>query len=76
MTSEVIEVLKRAVIGYDSEAALNWAQKAVAAEVAPIKALDALTEGIRYVGDRFGQGVNSGLRIWSVLPRLCRLLCP
>jgi len=56
VTSEVIEGLKRAVIDYDSEAALNWAQKAVASEVAPVKALDALTEGIRYVGDRFGQG--------------------
>ena len=56
MASEFIEGLKRAVIDYDSEAAADWAQKAVVSEVAPIKALEALTEAIRYVGDRFGEG--------------------
>jgi methanogenic corrinoid protein MtbC1 len=54
VASEVIEGLKRAVIDYDSEAALNWAQKAVVSGVAPIKALEVLTEAIRHVGDRFG----------------------
>jgi methanogenic corrinoid protein MtbC1 len=56
VASEVIEGLKRAVIDYDSEAAVNWAQKAIVSEVAPIRALEALTEAIRYVGDRFGDG--------------------
>jgi corrinoid protein of di/trimethylamine methyltransferase len=56
MAFEVIEGLKRAVIEYDSEGAAGWARRAVVEGVAPIKAMEALTEAIRQVGDRFGKG--------------------
>jgi len=53
---KILENLKRAVIEYDAEGAASWAEKAVEAKIDPIKALDALTEGIRQVGDGFGKG--------------------
>jgi len=56
MASEIIEGLKQAVINYDSQAAATFAKKAAVARVAPIKALEALTEAIKQVGDRFGAG--------------------
>ena len=56
MALEVIESLKRAVIEYDAEGAAGWARKAVVEGVAPVKAMEALTEAIRQVGDRFGKG--------------------
>jgi corrinoid protein of di/trimethylamine methyltransferase len=56
MAFEVIEGLKRAVMEYDAEGAAGWARKAVAEGVAPVKAMEALTEAIRQVGDRFGKG--------------------
>jgi len=56
MALEVIESLKRAVIEFDAEGAAGWARKAVAEGVAPVKAMEALTEAIRQVGDRFGKG--------------------
>ena len=56
MAVEVIENLKRAVIEYDVEGAASWAGKAVAEQIDPLKALDALTISIRQVGDAFGRG--------------------
>ena len=56
MALEVIESLKRAVVEYDAEGAAGWARKAVVEGVAPVKAMQALTEAIRQVGDRFGKG--------------------
>ncbi|MCK4697091.1 MAG: cobalamin-dependent protein [Dehalococcoidia bacterium] len=56
MSLEVIENLRRAVIEYDAEAAVSWAERAVAEKVEPAQALGALTEAIRQVGDRFGKG--------------------
>jgi corrinoid protein of di/trimethylamine methyltransferase len=56
MASEIIEGLKQAVINYDSQAAATFAKKAAVARVAPIKTLEALTEAIKQVGDRFGAG--------------------
>jgi len=54
--SEILENLKRAVLEYDSKGAASWARKAVEEKIAPLKALDALTEAIREVGDGFGKG--------------------
>jgi methanogenic corrinoid protein MtbC1 len=54
--SEILENLKRAVLEYDSKGAASWARKAVEQKIAPLKALDALTEAIREVGDGFGKG--------------------
>ncbi len=56
MEVEILENLKKAVVEYDSEAAANWATKAVEEKVDPIKAVDALTVAIRQVGDGFGRG--------------------
>jgi pyridoxal biosynthesis lyase PdxS len=56
MALEALENLKRTVIEYDTEGAASWAKKIVEKKVDPIKALDALTETIRQVGDRFGRG--------------------
>lgn len=56
MESQILENLKKAVLELDSEGAASWARKAVEEKIAPIKALDALTEAIREVGDGFGKG--------------------
>ena len=56
MAVETLENLKRAVIEYDTEGAASWARKIVKKKIDPIKALDALTETIRQIGDRFGRG--------------------
>ena len=56
MALEVIENLKRAVMEYDAQGAASWARKAVTEGVEPVKAMKALTEAIRQVGDRFGKG--------------------
>ncbi|MEW5960388.1 MAG: cobalamin-dependent protein [Chloroflexota bacterium] len=53
---KIFENLRKAVIEYDAKAAAAWARKAVEEKVDPIEALDALTEAIREVGDRFGRG--------------------
>jgi len=54
--SEILENLRRAVLEYDSKGAVSWARKAVEEKIAPLKALDALTEAIKEVGDGFGKG--------------------
>jgi methanogenic corrinoid protein MtbC1 len=54
--SEILENLKRAVLEYDSKGAASWARKAMEEKIDPIKAMDALTEVIREVGDGFGKG--------------------
>lgn len=56
MAIEILEKLKRAVLEYDSEGAASWGRKAVAEQIDPIEAIDALTAGIRQVGDAFGRG--------------------
>lgn len=56
MESEILENLRRAVLEYDSKGAVSWARKAVEEKIAPLKALDALTEAIKEVGDGFGKG--------------------
>jgi len=56
MSLETIENLRKAVTEYDVEAAANWARKAIEEKVDPLKAMDALTETIRNIGDRFGKG--------------------
>jgi corrinoid protein of di/trimethylamine methyltransferase len=56
MGGEILENLRKAVIGRDREGAKSWAQKAVAENIDPMRALDALMAGIREVGDGFGRG--------------------
>ena len=56
MSVEIIENLKKAILEYDSEAAANWARKAVQEKVDPNEALRAMTEAIREIGNGFGTG--------------------
>jgi corrinoid protein of di/trimethylamine methyltransferase len=56
MDIEVLERLKKAIVEYDTDGAAHFAKKAVQEQVDPIKALDAMTEAIRQVGDGFGKG--------------------
>lgn len=56
MAVEILENLKKAVIEYDPQGAASWASKAVEEKVDPVKAMDALTEVMRQVGDGFGSG--------------------
>lgn len=54
--TEILEKLKKAVIEYDGEAAASWARNALEEGIDPIKALDALTEALKQVGDGYGRG--------------------
>lgn len=56
MSVEIIENLKKAILEYDSEAAANWAKKAVQEKMDPNEALRAMTEAIREIGNGFGAG--------------------
>lgn len=54
--TEILEKLKKAVIEYNVEAAASWARKALEEGIDPLEALDALTKGIKQVGDGYGRG--------------------
>jgi corrinoid protein of di/trimethylamine methyltransferase len=55
-SQEVLENLKKAILEYDAAGAANWAKRAVAEKNDPLKAIDALIEVIKKVGDGFGKG--------------------
>lgn len=55
-SNEILEKLKKAITEYDNEKAIGSAKKVVEEKINPIKALDAMTEAIRKVGDGFGRG--------------------
>jgi methanogenic corrinoid protein MtbC1 len=54
--SEILRQLGDSVIAYDAQAALAWAQRAVAEKLDPVVALAALTDAIRRVGEGFECG--------------------
>jgi len=56
MEEEILTNLAKAVKEYDAAGAESWARKAMEGGIEPLKALDALTEAIRGVGDAFGAG--------------------
>jgi trimethylamine corrinoid protein len=56
MAADLLEDLKRMVIEFNIDDAERIAMKAIGQGVDPIRAADALTEGIREVGERFGSG--------------------
>ena len=56
MILEIVENLKKAVLEYDKAGAASWARKAIDEGIDPIKAIDALTEAIKQVGDGYGRG--------------------
>ena len=53
---EILENLKKAITGYDTEGAAGWARKAIEEKLDPIEAANALTETIKEIGDAFGRG--------------------
>ena len=55
-SKEPIDQLKKAIVTYDPELAESAATQAVEQGVDPLRALDAMTEAIRLVGDAFGAG--------------------
>jgi len=56
METEILENLSKAVKEFSKESAASWARRAIEEKVDPIKALNALTEAIREIGDAFGKG--------------------
>jgi corrinoid protein of di/trimethylamine methyltransferase len=56
MASEILEQLKKMVTDFDIDNAESTANEAIEQGVDPLKAAEALTEGIREVGDKFGTG--------------------
>jgi methanogenic corrinoid protein MtbC1 len=56
LENKILDNLKRVVLEYDSKGAVDWAKKAIEEKVEPLKALEALTEAIRQVGDDFETG--------------------
>jgi methanogenic corrinoid protein MtbC1 len=54
MERQILGKLAEAVKTYDVNAAAEWSTRAMAEGIEPLKALDALTEAIREVGDAFG----------------------
>ncbi len=56
MPDRFLDKLKESILEYDKDGAVSWATRAMAEGIEPLKALDALTEAIRFVGDGFGRG--------------------
>jgi methanogenic corrinoid protein MtbC1 len=56
MKSESLSYLKKAVLEYEPETAVSWAQKAIDEGIDPLAAMDALIEAMREVGEGFGRG--------------------
>jgi methylmalonyl-CoA mutase cobalamin-binding domain/chain len=56
MSAEVLEELSKAIKTYDRGEAERCARELVQGKMDPLKALDAMTEAIRQVGDGFGRG--------------------
>ncbi len=53
---EILENLKKAILGYDNAGAESWARRAVHEGIDPIKTMDVLTEAIKQIGIGFGKG--------------------
>jgi len=56
LSKDIFQNLKKAIIEYDTERAASLAKEVMEKKIDPMKALDAMTEGIRQVGDGFGRG--------------------
>jgi methanogenic corrinoid protein MtbC1 len=56
MTEDALGGLKKAIWEYDSQSAENLARNLIEEGAKPLAVLDVLTEAIRQVGDRFGNG--------------------
>jgi len=56
MANNILENLKKAVVEFNLEGAADLARQAMEEKVDPLEALNALTAGIREVGDGYGRG--------------------
>ena len=56
MEEVILGRLAEAVKDYDARGAAEWSEKAMAEGIEPLRALEALTEAIREIGDAFGGG--------------------
>ncbi len=54
---ELVNKLMNAVVNYDVDGAVNFAEEALKADVDPVKVIqEGLAKGVRIVGDRFEAG--------------------
>lgn len=56
MSTEILEELKQAIVDGDEDSATTLARKVVEEKTDPFKAVDAMTSGIRLVGEAFSRG--------------------
>lgn len=56
MSADVLENLKKTIFEYDVKGAAQWAQKALDEKIDPITAVDAISESIHLVGEKYGKG--------------------
>jgi len=56
MSNEILEKLKKSILDFDADGAAEFAQKAIDSKIDPIVAIDAITESVRYVGEKYGRG--------------------
>lgn len=54
--NEPLDLLKKAIVTFDSELAKNTVSKALAQDIEPIKIMEAMTNAIQAVGKAFGEG--------------------
>ena len=56
MINEILEELEKAVVECNGQKATSWARRVVEEGIDPLEALNALTKGIKQVGDGYGRG--------------------
>lgn len=56
MINEILEELEKAVVECNGQKATSWARRVVEEGIDPLEALNALTKGIKHVGDGYGRG--------------------
>ena len=56
MINETLEELEKAVVECNGQKATSWARRVVEEGIDPLEALNALTKGIKQVGDGYGRG--------------------
>jgi len=56
MEKEILGKIKEAVLTYDQKASARYVQEALDLKIDPLTIMDALVEGVRIVGKKFGTG--------------------
>lgn len=55
-SSEPLELLKKAIVEFDSKQAENMVKQAIEMKMGTIQIMDAMTEAIQVIGEAFGEG--------------------